>query len=105
MPQPLVTVLTPVFNGEMYLAQCIEAVLAQTYKHFEYVIVNNRSTDDSLSIALNFAQSDSRIRVLNNDAFLSQSANLNHALQFVSPASSYCKFAFADDLLLPRCLE
>jgi glycosyltransferase involved in cell wall biosynthesis len=105
MPHPLVTVLTPVFNGETYLTQCIEAVLAQTYKHFEYVIVDNCSTDESLAIALKFAHSDSRVRVIKNDVFLSQRANLNHALQFVSTASSYCKFAFADDLLLPRCLE
>jgi hypothetical protein len=42
---PLVTVLTPVYNGEAYLAECIESVLAQTYSNWHYIIVNNNSAD------------------------------------------------------------
>ncbi len=49
--QPLVGVVTPVYNGEDFLAQCIESVLGQTYEHYEYFIVNNCSTDRSLEIA------------------------------------------------------
>ena len=48
---PLVSVLTPVYNGEDYLAECIESILAQTYRNFEYTIVNNCSKDRSLEIA------------------------------------------------------
>jgi glycosyltransferase involved in cell wall biosynthesis len=104
-PKPLVTVLTPVFNGEAYLSECVEAVLAQTYKEFEYFIVDNRSQDRSLEIALRYAKLDSRVHVVENDAFLPQHENFNEALRFVSPHSKYCKFAFADDMLLPTCLE
>ena len=43
--QPLVSVITPVYNGEKHLAECVESVLAQTYQHWKYVIVDNCSSD------------------------------------------------------------
>ena len=63
MKQPLVSVVTPVYNEEKNLAECIESVLAQTYPNWEYVIVNNCSTDRSLQIAESYAAQDKRIRV------------------------------------------
>src|SRR5207253_1129747 len=68
--EPLISVLTPVFNGEDYLAECIESVLAQTYSKWEYIIVNNCSTDRTLEIALDYAKKDGRIRVHNNRELL-----------------------------------
>ena len=49
--EPLVSVVTPVYNGEKYLEECIESVLNQTYKNWEYIILNNCSTDRTLEIA------------------------------------------------------
>jgi glycosyltransferase involved in cell wall biosynthesis len=49
--QPLVSILTPVHNNADHLAECIESVLAQTYRNWNHVIVNNGSTDGSLDIA------------------------------------------------------
>ena len=66
MDQPLVSVLTPVYNGEKFLAECIESVLAQDYQHWEYHIVNNCSTDGTLRIAQSYADKDPRIRVTTN---------------------------------------
>jgi glycosyltransferase involved in cell wall biosynthesis len=105
METPLVTVLTPVYNGEKYLAECIESVLAQTYAHWEYVIVNNRSTDRSLEIARGYAARDSRIRLIDNAEFVDAIANHNIALGQLSPASKYCKLIQADDWLFPECIE
>lgn len=105
MEQPLVAVITPVYNTEKYLAECIRSVLDQTYGNWEYVIVNNRSTDGSGDIAAGFARQDPRIRVVENDSFLSQMQNWNHAMRMVSRHSRYCKVVHADDWLFPECLD
>jgi len=102
--QPLVSVVTPVYNAEPYLAECIESVLAQTYENWEYIIVNNCSTDRSLEIAQHYAQQDARIRVHNNGEFLNQMRNWNHAMRQISPESKYCKVVHADDWLFPECI-
>ena len=102
--QPLVSVVTPVYNGEKYLAECIESVLAQMYDNWEYVIVNNCSMDRSLEIAQDYAQKDARICVHDNDEFLNQFQNWNHAMRQISPKSKYCKVVHADDWLFPECI-
>lgn len=102
---PFISVVTPVYNGEKYLAECIESVVAQTFSDWEYVIVNNRSTDKTQEIAESYAAKDSRIRVHNNVEFLDLIKNWNHALRQISPQSNYCKVVHADDLLFPECLE
>jgi len=103
--QPLVSVVTPVYNGAEYLAECIESVLGQTYQNWEYVIVDNRSTDETVQVARRYAEKDSRIRVHENSEFLSAIANHNNALRQISPASKYCKVVFGDDWIFPECLE
>lgn len=103
--QPLVSILTPVYNGEEYLAQCIESVLAQTYHNWEYVIVNNRSTDRTLSIAEQYAEKDNRIRIHTNSEFVGCDQNGNIAFRQIVPESKYCKMVHADDWLFPECVE
>jgi glycosyltransferase involved in cell wall biosynthesis len=103
--QPLVSVVTPVYNGGKYLAECIESVLAQTYQNWDYVIANNCSTDRTLEIAQAYAAKDSRIHIYNNDKFLPIIANHNSAIRQISSESKYCKMVCADDLLLPECIE
>lgn len=106
MPEPpLVSVLTPVYNGEKYLAECIDSVLAQTYRNWEYVIVNNCSTDRSRAIAEHYAQADARIRIHDNRTFVRRVENQNIACQQMSPESRYCKILHADDWLFPDCLR
>ena len=102
---PLVTVLTPVYNGEPYLADCIESVLAQTYERWEYIIVDNASTDRTGDIIRRYADRDPRIRAYTNERLVPVIDNHNIALAHVSPASAWCKFVSADDLLMPECLE
>ncbi len=104
MTAPLVSVLTPVYNGERYLAECIESVLAQTYSHWEYVIVDNRSTDRTAEIAAAYARRDPRIRVVTNERFVGVIENHNAAFRQVPLHARYCKVAQADDVLFPECL-
>lgn len=103
--RPLVSVLTPVYNGADYLSECIESVLAQTYRHFEYIIVNNCSTDRTLDIARYYAERDGRVRVHDNDRFVPVIENHNLAFGLISPASKYCKVVSADDFIFPDCIE
>jgi glycosyltransferase involved in cell wall biosynthesis len=102
--EPLVTVLTPVYNGEAYLRECIESVLKQTYRNFEYHIVNNRSKDRTLEIASDYAKRDSRIRVHDNAEFVPVIENHNIAFHLLSNDSKYCKLVCADDWLFPDCI-
>jgi glycosyltransferase involved in cell wall biosynthesis len=102
--QPLVSILTPVYNGEKYLAECIESVFAQTYDNWEYIIVNNCSTDGTLAIAQNYARKDTRIHVYSNAHFVGAIDNHNIAFTSISPQSKYCKVVSADDWIYPECI-
>ncbi|MGH7384266.1 MAG: glycosyltransferase family 2 protein [Candidatus Rokuibacteriota bacterium] len=106
MPErPLVSVVTPVHNGEAFLAECIESVLAQSYDNWEYTIVNNCSTDGSLAVAERYAHKDSRVRVLSTDRLLDVMGSQNTAFRQVSPKAGYCKMVHADDWLFRDCLQ
>jgi glycosyltransferase involved in cell wall biosynthesis len=103
--QPLVSILTPVYNEEEYLPECIESVLAQTYQNWDYTIVDNCSKDKSVEIARRYAAKDSRIRIVQNQQFLRVVQNHNETLRQSSKASKYCKMVFSDDWMFPGCLE
>lgn len=105
MSQPLVSVVTPFHDTARYLAQCIESVLAQTYADFEYILVDNCSTDGSREIAESYARHDSRIRLLRRSRLLSQVQNYNGALAEISADSQFCKIVQADDFIFPDCLR
>ncbi len=105
MQPPVVSVVTPFYNTAEWLGACIESVLAQSFRNFEYLLVNNCSTDGSAEIARKYAETDSRIRVIDQPEFLSQARNFNSALKAIHPGSRWCKLIFADDLLFPGCLE
>jgi glycosyltransferase involved in cell wall biosynthesis len=102
--KPLVSIVTPVYNGEAFLAECIESVLQQTYRNYEYLIVNNCSTDRTLEIALSYAIKDQRIRVHTTTSFLEVMDNHNGALALISKAAKYCKVVCADDFIFPECI-
>jgi glycosyltransferase involved in cell wall biosynthesis len=99
-----VTVVTPVYNGGKYLSDCIESVIRQSFQDWNYFIVNNRSTDNTLEIAQQYAQADSRIHVVTNDTFLSMAGNFNRAFSLVPADARYVKAVCADDWILPDCL-
>lgn len=60
---PLISIITPVYNVERYLPQCIESIIAQTLKDWELILVDDGSKDGSGAICDKYAAKDSRIRV------------------------------------------
>jgi glycosyltransferase involved in cell wall biosynthesis len=99
---PLVTVLTPVFNGERYLAEAIESVLAQTFRGFEYIIVNDGSTDASEAIAQCYAARDPRIKVLSHPNIGAAGA-MNRGLAAAS--GTWVAILDHDDVCAPTRIE
>jgi glycosyltransferase involved in cell wall biosynthesis len=103
---PAVSFVTPFYNTDAYLEECIVSVLNQTYTNWEYVLINNCSTDKSVEIAERYARRyPDKIRLRHNTAFLSQVQNYNAALCAISPESKYCKVVQADDWLFPDCVS
>jgi len=102
---PLVSVVTPVHNAESYLPACIDSVVAQTYTNWEFIIVNNCSTDRTLEIAERYRATDARIKIHNTQDLLSAIENHNFAVSKIDPESRYCKILHADDWLFPECLK
>ena len=64
---PLVSIITPCYNAAPFISQAIESVLAQSFGDWEMIIVDDCSSDDSLSIIQKYARIDSRIRYLRTD--------------------------------------
>jgi glycosyltransferase involved in cell wall biosynthesis len=77
----------------------------QRYSNWEYIIVNNCSTDATLDIVARYAAIDSRIKVINNPTFVGVIENHNIAFKLISPDSQYCKVVSADDWIAPDCIE
>lgn len=66
MKNPEISVIMPVYNSELFLAEAIESILNQTFKDFEFLIFNDGSTDNSLKILEEYAKKDSRIKIFNS---------------------------------------
>ncbi len=100
---PRVTIGLPVYNGQNYLVETLESLLAQTYTDFELVISDNASTDRTEAICRQYAAGDARIRYYRNDENIGASANYNRAFEL--GRGEYFKWAAHDDLLAPTYLE
>lgn len=99
---PAVTLLMPVYNAGRFVGETVDSVLAQTMGDFEFLIIDDGSTDDSLSTLRRFASADSRIRLISrpNTGYI---AALNEGLEKAS--APLIARLDADDLADPRRLE
>jgi glycosyltransferase involved in cell wall biosynthesis len=102
--QAFVSVVTPIYNTEPYLEECIRSVLGQTHHNFEYILVDNQSTDRSGQIAADYAARDSRIKLIRTPRFFSQGDNFNFALSQSHGETRYTKMVLSDDWLFPSCI-
>jgi glycosyltransferase involved in cell wall biosynthesis/precorrin-6B methylase 2 len=91
---PQISVVMPVYNAEKYVKMAIESVLNQTYKNFEFIIINDQSTDSTLKIINSFK--DFRIKVINTNKNIGVAKALNIGLNFIK--GKYIARMDADDI-------
>ena len=99
--RPKVSVVMSVYNGEPYLREAIESILNQTFTDFEFLIINDGSTDSSRDIILSY--NDPRIRPIDNEANLGLPVSLNKGIRLAK--GEYIARQDADDVSLPERLE
>lgn len=103
MITPTLTIGLPVYNGEAFLAQALDALLDQTFEDFELIVTDNASTDGTEAICRRYAAQDARIRYLRNERNIGAAPNFNRSVALAR--GRYFKWAADDDLCAPAFLE
>lgn len=101
--EELISIVLPVYNGEKYLRESIDSVLAQTYKNWELLIVDDCSTDSSAAIAKEYASKDRRIYYYRNENNLRLPRNLNKGFRLAK--GDYLTWTSDDNKFKPTALE
>jgi glycosyltransferase involved in cell wall biosynthesis len=99
---PRVSIGVPVYNGQRYLREALDSILAQTFSDFEVVICDNASTDNTQTICEEYSARDSRVRYHRNNVNIGASGNFNRTFELSS--GTYFKWAAHDDTLAPDFL-
>jgi glycosyltransferase involved in cell wall biosynthesis len=100
---PLVSIGLPVYNGESFVAEAIQCVLAQTFSNWELIICDNGSTDRTVTICRQFADRDTRIRVYQNARNMGVAFNFNEVFRL--SRGQYFKWIAHDDLFAPEFVD
>lgn len=100
---PILSVLMPVFNSEQFVAEAIESILNQTFKDFEFLILDDASTDKSLEIIKDFEKRDSRIKIYQNDKNLGVVASRNKLINLSK--GKYIAWLDSDDVAIETRLK
>lgn len=103
--QDLITVVMSAYNAESTIEKAINSVLSQTYPHWELVIVNDASTDNTRQIAERFANEDKRVRLVNKDVNGGAGLARRTGIEARGQESEYLCFLDSDDSLNEDCLE
>lgn len=102
MNLPLISLIVPVYNVELYLRTCLDSIIAQTYLNLEIILVDDGSPDNSGSICENYALQDSRIKVIHKiNGGLSDARNVG--LDIAN--GEFIGFVDSDDILHPQFIE
>lgn len=102
MNEPLVSILSPCYNVEQYLPQCIESIINQTYNNLQIVMIDDGSSDGTWNVLLNYAGKDSRIEVCRQEN-QGVASTRNNLLDKVK--GEYVLFVDSDDWIEPDMVE
>jgi len=100
---PVISAILPVYNGQDHLAECIDSVLHQSYSNFEFIIVDDASTDSTPQILKKHSNQDDRIIVITNPVNQKQTISANTACK--NARGKYIARMDADDVALPKRFE
>ena len=100
---PKVTIAIPTYNGALYLEECLESAINQTFSDIEIVVVDDCSTDGTFGVAERFARLDNRVKLFRNNTRMGLVENWNRSIQYST--GEWIKFLFQDDLLYEKCIE
>ncbi|HOK51408.1 MAG TPA: glycosyltransferase, partial [Bacteroidales bacterium] len=98
---PLVSVVMPVYNASSFIEESINSILQQTFSDFEFIIINDASTDNSRNIISSYT--DSRIRIIDNEQNLGVTRSLNKGIKLAR--GKYIARMDADDIALSNRFE
>lgn len=103
---PLISVIVPVYKVEAYLSRCIDSILSQTFTDFELILVDDGSPDNCGKICDEYAEKDSRVRVIHQEnGGLSSARNAGIDWVFANSDSQWLTFIDSDDWIHPQYLE
>jgi len=98
----IVSICIPTYNGEKYLRETLDSVLAQTFKNFELLIIDDNSKDNTMDILREYASRENRIRIVQNETNLGLVNNWNRCVELAR--GDWIKFVFQDDIIAPDCI-
>jgi glycosyltransferase involved in cell wall biosynthesis len=103
MNEKSVSVITPAYNAEKHIGAAIESILKQTFRDFEYIILDDNSTDSTLAVIEQYAATDARIVVVKNERNLGIAGNRNKGVSLAT--GRYIVWQDADDISVPDRIE
>lgn len=105
MERGLVSIIIPTFNRAHLISDTLDSIIAQKYKKWECIIVDDGSLDDTKSVVENYIKKDSRFKYLERPNIRQKGANACRNFGFENSAGEYINWFDSDDLMMPKKLE
>jgi glycosyltransferase involved in cell wall biosynthesis len=103
MGAPRVSICIPTYNYAQYIGEALRSACEQTFRNIEIIVIDDASTDDTVSLVEAVAADEPRLRLVRNPRNLGLQANYNRCIEVAE--AEYVKILCADDLLAPDCVE
>ena len=101
---PLVSICIPTYNGDIYIKECLNSAINQTYENIEIIISDDNSQDDTIDISSSILEKTKiDYKIINNNSSGSVADNWNNTIKNAS--GQYIKMLFQDDYLYPDCIK